>query len=88
MEFKSWNSEGKRSEWTHFLDYEESMLLNLIACTYHSGFGYKLDEHFAQDDEMLCTVKHKIITEIAVDGNENMVILDTDSVLSCAYQAC
>lgn len=70
MEFKSWLDNGKQTDFSHFLSYEEYALLNMISRTYHSGFGYHLNEQYATKQDILCNSNHDIIIEIIDDENE------------------
>lgn len=77
IKFISWSNTGKQTDFSHFLNYEELTLLNLIAQTYHSGFGYHLDENYCGKDNILCNLSHDIITEVIAKKDEStMVIFD------------
>lgn len=72
MEFKSWSDDNKKVNVLHFLTFEEYMQLNLLAKTYHSGFGYDLGEHIVGKNDILRKYDDDIIEEILSlsDNNE------------------
>lgn len=88
IKFISWHETGIHTDFSHFLSYEEHTLLNLIAQTYHSGFGYHLDELHCGKDDILCTIDHDIIVEVIDKKDKSkMVILDLELAkkISTAY---
>lgn len=81
MEFKSWSDDGKKTISSHFLSFEENMLLNLLSRTYHSGFGYDLGEHVVEKHDILRNYNHDMVDDIISlsDNDEDDESTDSNS---------
>jgi hypothetical protein len=84
--FISWSYEFKKTHFQHFLSYHDLTLLHVLAPTYHSGFGYDIDE-IMPDPDMDFVYRSNLVPNLVIAHEDEYVLIDprVAKIFSCSH---
>jgi len=84
--FKSWTDRSKKSDARHFLSFDDYSTLNFLALTYHSAFGYHLEEHYFSKGNELCV--SELFPDFISEEDDGAYYINLDKAVDLAEDYC
>lgn len=51
--FLSWSSDGEKVDYSQTLEFKDLLTLNMLARSYHAGFGYDMEQQYSDESDAL-----------------------------------
>jgi len=76
IKFISWSEIFKKIDTPYFLSYRDLTLLNTLAPTYHSGFGYDIDD-IRPESEADLPYQLNLIPKLVIARDDDYILVNT-----------